>query len=146
MPVLASGIADVLKNELKWSTQNKLVYHCFFDTPLRHKHWYTPAYTTKARQSFLDIQQSEGWGKAVHEVVTAEEGTEEDGAVNVVNVRAPNMVVGTFVTRWFTTPELPANFAEGLRGAYVDGIIMELNTTKKKSHARFLLTYLFRRS
>jgi hypothetical protein len=51
-----------------------------------------------------------------------------------VNVRAPNMQVAAFVTSRFTTPEVPANFAEvdGLRGGYVDGISTELNSAKKR--------------
>ncbi len=53
-----------------------------------------------------------------------------------VNVRAPNMQVGAFVTSRFTTPEaeVPANFAEvdGLRGGYVDGISIELNSAQKR--------------
>jgi hypothetical protein len=45
------------------------------------------------------------------------------------------LVVGDFLTRWFPTHKLPKQFVntEGLRGAYVDAIVLEVETKKEKN-------------
>jgi hypothetical protein len=106
----------------KTTNQNKLVFHCFFDTPLAHQHWHTEAYTAKAMKQFLNLRDAEGWTSAPT-CSTMEKCLPTD---------APAMKVGDFVTRWFTTPELPANYinVDSLRGAYVDGMIIQIDKGK----------------
>ncbi len=45
------------------------------------------------------------------------------------------VVAGDFLTRWFPTHELPSNvvLTEGIRGAYVDAIVLEVVPQKGKN-------------
>ncbi len=45
----------------RWTSQNKLVYECKFDTPRKHTHEFTSGYVTKLIQSFEENKHECGW-------------------------------------------------------------------------------------
>ena len=108
----------------RWTDKNDLVYECVFDTPLQHSHWYTENYAHKAVQSFQDEMVAHGWQSSSAPASFVSE----------------DLTVGDYVTRWFTITDLPKNFVdkEGVQGAYVEGIIIDIDCKKKKPVQMFV--------
>ena len=122
LPLVGNGPGKWYRGKIKgerWTDTNEVNYECHFDTPLNHVHWYNQAYAEKAVNCFQDIKVKHGW---------LSDGDTEPPVHNKV-------VVGDFVTRWFPQHELPSNFelSDGLRGAYVDAIVLEVVPIKGKN-------------
>ncbi len=102
----------------RWTEKNKLMYECRFNTPL-HIHWYTETYAGKEVTSFNANKVAQSWRCETETIPPV----------------CKELVVGDFITRWFPTHELLKDFVnpEGVRGACVDAIVLEVVTKKGKN-------------
>jgi hypothetical protein len=94
----------------RWTSQNKLVYECKFDTPRQHLHEFTSGNVTKLIKSFEENKHDCGW-------------TTQSTLPHVINLQRDMSV-----RRFFERHELPKNHnpEDGLLGAYVNGTISEI--------------------